>query len=197
MSTDYKVNVPAGTSGIWTVENFTVTRMDSAFTAIRALRDGRGSIPEGTYTRLCRNSRVIMSDTPDEIRDHLFFIHQAKGRVLIHGLGLGMVLQACARKAEVTHVTVVDASPDVIALVAPHYKAMFGDKLEIIEGDAYTWPIPKGATWDCAWHDIWDDLCEDNLPEMTKLHRRFGRKVGYQDSWGKSYLKYHLRRSRW
>lgn len=169
----YKVNVPEGSAGSWRIECFAVSLAAAQFSA---LREGARAVPPGTYTALKRDGYVIMSDTPAEISDHLEAIRKAHGHCLVNGLGLGMVLQAIARKAGVAKVTVIEKSVDVIALVAPHYAAMFGDKVEIINADAYEYQPPKGVRYGMVWHDIWDDLCTDNLPEMERLHRKYGRR---------------------
>lgn len=182
----YKIDVPEGSSGPWTVERFTVSAQDAELERLRSMFNGGRGCPEGTYTRLCRNSAVVMSDTRDEIADHLGVIHRCKDtrvkRVLINGLGLGVVLGAVLRNDHIEHVDVVEVDADVIALVGSHYADA---RLTIHHGDAYTIRWPKGLRWDVAWHDVWDDLCEDNLPLMAKLHRRYGRRVSWQTSWGR------------
>ena len=40
-----------------------------------------------------------------------------------------------------------------------------------------------------AWHDIWPDLTADNKDGYSTLHRRYGRRVGRQDSWGFEIVK--------
>jgi hypothetical protein len=65
-----KVELPECKSGIWRIEHTVVTSEDSAMTRLNVIKDGRGYVPEGTYTTLYRNSTVVMSDTPDEMRDH-------------------------------------------------------------------------------------------------------------------------------
>lgn len=187
----YKVNVPEGSAGSWRIECFTVSPTAAQFSA---LREGSRAVSPGTYTALKRDGYVIMSDTPAEIGDHLEAIRKAHGHCLVNGLGLGMVLQAIARKPEVTKVTVIEKSADVIALVAPHYAAMFGDKVEIVNADAYEYQPPKGVRYGAVWHDIWDDLCTDNLPEMERLHRKYGRRCDWQGSWGKWLLQYRRQR---
>lgn len=186
----YKVSVPEGRSGNWSIERFTVTEDKARFHQLQSLFAGRGGVKAGTYTGLYRDGYVIMSDTPDEIRDHIQFIHRATGNVLINGLGLGMCLQAVAKKPEVTHVTVIEQSEDVINLVSQHYLTMFPGKIIIVHADAYTYQPPKGMRYDTVWHDIWDDICLDNLPEMEKLHRKYGRRCDWQGSWCKEYLLY-------
>lgn len=124
-----------------------------------------------------------MSDTPDEIRDLYPIVWKAQGHVLINGLGLGVVLQACLQKEDVTRATVIEISPDVIALVAPHYREKYGDRFEVIQADALAWKPPKGVRYGAVWHDIWDTICWENLESMKLLHRRYGRRADWQGSW--------------
>lgn len=171
----YTVNVPEGTSGAWSVRRITVSEAESAFDRLRAVVNGGARyVPAGQYTQLLRGGTIVMSDTPDEIRDHLGLIYRASGRVLIGGLGLGVVLQALLRKDDITHVTVIEQSPDVVKLVAPSYT---DPRVEIIQADILQWKPPRGVIWDYAWFDIWDSICGDNLAEMTRLKRRFARRV--------------------
>lgn len=196
----FQVDVPAGTSGIWSVEKFVVSDEDSKrdrmMAAISPRSMGRFT-PPGSYTSLKRGRDIIMSDTPDEIRDHIYFITRAYGDVLIAGLGLGMVLNAVATNEDVKKVTVVENSPDVIKLVADHYRAKpYGPKLEIIEADIFDWKPAKGVTYNHAWFDIWDGLCTDNLDEMAVLNRRFARICPSKGSWGRELLLDRRRQER-
>jgi hypothetical protein len=186
----YKVDLPEGQSGDWAVEKFTVDEHGAQMSSLAGFIGGHGRhVPEGTYTKLTRDGDIVMTDTPNEIRDHLVFISEAHGRVLIHGLGLGMCVAACLEKEKVDHVTVVELCAEVIELVGVHLKEKYGDRLEIIEDDALTWKPPKGTRWDVAWHDIWDNICADNIEEMSRLHRRFGRRVEWQGSWCRDMVK--------
>ena len=183
---EYKVDVPERQSGDYCVERFEVTEDDAKWERLRSIMAySARSVPvtPGWYTRLVKGSGLLMSDTPAEVQDHLEAIARAKGHVLINGLGLGVVVQAMLEKPEVEHVTVIEVSPDVIALVGSHYKERFGDRLDIIEADALTWQPPKGIRYDVVWHDIWDSICTDNLPDMHKLHRKYGRRTDWQGSW--------------
>jgi hypothetical protein len=221
----YKVDLPEGTSGDWTIEHFEVNKQDASMERIRMVVTGMGrGVPEGTYTALKCGGRTIMSDTPDEIRDHLGAIAEAErygGHVLINGLGLGMVVAAvlnaerhceecsgyphrgectcepvAAKRYTVDKVTVIENSPDVIALVGPTLTERYGDRLEIIEADAFTYKPPKGIKYSVVWHDIWPDLCTENLKTMGTLHRRYGRRCDWQGSWGKELLRHHRRQEK-
>lgn len=181
-----KVTVPEGSKGDWVVERFTVDRED-----FHSLFAGR-AVPVGqTFTRLMRGGTLVMSDTPAEMRDHMEPVYKAKGSCLINGLGLGMVLQAVLAKPEVTDVTVVEISQDLVDLVAPHYA---DPRLTVVCADAFEYVLPKGKRYQMVWHDIWDDICADNLPEMAKIHRKYGRRTDWQGSWSKELCQYHKRR---
>ncbi len=191
---DYKVNVPEGESGEWKVTKFTVDKNDIG--SIRCAMAGR-PIDPGVYTRLMHNKAYdpMMSDTPAEIRDHLGFIRKATGSCLLNGLGLGVVLKAILDKPEVTHVDIVELEQDVINLVWPTYKD--GERITLYHADAYTIQWPKGTKWDCAWHDIWPDICTDNLPEIALLKHKYARRVKYQAAWVEDDLRYIRRRDRY
>jgi hypothetical protein len=195
----FKVTVPEGISGDWKVEKYEVSTQEASFGMLRSMVSAceRGRyVPAGTYKGLWRGNTIVMSDTPDEIRDHLPAIRAANGHCLVGGLGLGMVVAAMARKPDVTKVTVIEKSPDVIALVGPHLKSLFGDKVEIIESDLLTWTPPKGSKYGVAWFDIWDNMCGDNLPQMATLKRRYARRTSWKGCWGESQTKAYVQRSR-
>lgn len=182
---NYQVNIPEGKSGDWEVKKFTVTEEEASLDRIRGMFHGGRFTPAGTYTCIKRNGHIIMSDTPDEIQDHSSVIYHATGEVLINGLGIGMVLNAVLQKPEVSHVTVVEISQDVIDLVGSYYKQKYGDRLTIICADAFKYRPLKDVYYGAVWHDIWDNICSDNLKEMTRLHRKYSQKCGWQGSWAK------------
>jgi hypothetical protein len=196
---DLQVDVPEGTVGKWTVDRWTPDPNDIHF-QLQNMRDpARQILPGYTYTRLLRGDNPIMTDTPAELNDLWAILKKVRDSqepsVLIHGLGLGCVLNGCFIYGA-SNVTVVEKEEDVIALVGQHWQERYADRLEIIHGDAFTWKPPKGAHWDLVYHDIWDDLCTDNLKEMSKLHRRFGRRCEEQLSWCRDLLESQRRRNR-
>lgn len=176
------VNVPDGVSGSWRVETFTVTEAD-ARRNVRGILRPREYVCPGVYKRLMRGSVVVMSNTPMEVRTNMPIIHAATGNVLINGLGLGMVLSAILGKPDVSSVTVVERSEDVIRLVAPTYSE--DPRVTIIHDDAMSFRPEKSRRYNAVWHDIWDYICVDNLDEMKTLHRRYGRRTDWQGSWAR------------
>ena len=143
MYENYKVEIPQGKCGDWSVEQFEITERIAKIELMQSFfNNGRG-VPVGTYTALKVKGHLIMSDTPNEIRDHFSIIENARDHVLLNGLGIGMVLQAIIEKPEVTQVTVIESSKEVITLVGSFYQEKYGDKLTIIHADAFDWKPPK------------------------------------------------------
>lgn len=189
----YQVDLPEGESGDWKVERFEMTEAQCRLANIRASFQpgGRGHIYPGQYTALRYRGAVIMSDTPDEIMDHLSAIHRAAFTCRVHGLGLGMVVAAMLEKPEVERVDVVELEQDVIDLVAPTLQDRYGSRLRVIHDNVLTRKrLPDEGPYEVVWHDIWPTLSIDNLPEMKLLHRRWGRNTHWQGSWGRSWVEY-------
>jgi len=191
----YDVIVPDGKSGNWSIETFIVDDVAAQLYNSDALRRPGGGVlllHPGTYKRLCYGKTVVMSNTPMECRQHMSAVYHAKGHVLIAGLGLGMYLNAILQKKEVTRVTVIEKSEDVIKLVAPSF--VHDDRVEIIHADIFEWKPPKGESYYLAWYDIWNDMCSDNLKEMTRLKRKFGHRVDVQRCWAEAECREHKKR---
>ena len=176
------IEVPDGKSGDWKVSTFTVTEDELKIFNLRAaFHPSARSMEAGTYKQLKKGGTIVMSNTPAEIRDHVYFIHKATGHILINGLGLGVALAAILKKDDVKKVTIIENSEDVIKMVAPTY--LKDSRVEIIHCSAFDYKPSKGVRYNAVWHDIWDNICGDNLPEMHKLHRKYGRRTDWQGSW--------------
>jgi spermidine synthase len=186
MKMDIEIDVPEGRRGQWKVEEFEISEESARFENMRAsFSPGARHVRAGKFKRLMRGNTLVMSNTPAEISDHRQFIRIAKNceNVLINGLGLGVALKEILTSEKVKSVTVVERSIDVIALIAPTYQE--DKRVTIVNADAFDYMPPKGIRFGAVWHDIWDNICSDNLPEMTKLSRKYGRRCDWQGSWCK------------
>lgn len=195
-----RVTVPEGRSG--TVE---IRKMVSEKPSLRdQIRDDGRNIPEGyDFTALYRNGQIWMSDTPAEQRDHYPAIKAALDfqvqSALVNGLGLGMVVQALLLDTNVHHIDVVEIDDDVIRLVGQHYRdiaASIGKSVIIHHADAYTITWPWNTRWDIAWSDIWQHASTDNLPEMAKLGRKYGKRTKWHGMWLREELRAERRSER-
>lgn len=185
----YLVDVPAGSVGGCVVEPFEVNEEDARISSLRAAFSfgsaGR-AVPAGKYTALRINGSMMMSDTPSEIDDLWSAFRAARGHCLINGLGLGVVLNGFLMKPDVEHVTAVEINPDVAELVGTHWTETYGDRVTIVVADALTYSPPPRTRYGYVWHDIWPAICGDNLDDMKRLHRRYGRRCDEQGSWCRS-----------
>lgn len=183
------ITVPEGEVDGLAVQRFEVKPYDLENLRL-ALRGGRQTVP-GWYTRLVdkKTDTLWMSDTDAEKWDHFPAVQaiadRTAERVLIQGLGLGMVLQAALTYDHVHHVDVIEKDKRVIDLVGPHYT---GDaRVNIIHADAWeqmkAWP--RGTRWDVAWSDIWPDINPENIPEMDRMQRFYARRTGWHRSWSR------------
>ncbi len=182
-----KVSVPEGKSGEYWIDKKELK--PSGLSSEQAIYGDRAP-GIGVYTRLCgpvetdfMEDGIIMSDTPAEMADHAEAVEMAQGHILINGLGIGMVLLNSLLKPEVIKATVIEKSPDVIALVGPHYEKMFGGRFELIHEDALQYQPPAGAHYGMVWHDIWPSICSDNLQDMADLRERYVGNCDWQGSW--------------
>lgn len=209
--------LPTGVRGDCRVVRYTVTDMEARNLMLRALLNPHRNprvIPPGEYTQLWEGDTLWMSDTPGEVQDHSVLFQQATGRVLLHGLGLGMAAKRVMGLREVQHVTIVERSQDVLDLVAPHLLRAVGQPWEetrvgdhvvrydspaatILQGDAFEWSPRKTDHWDLIWHDIWPNLSTDNLVEMRALGNRFKRYADRQLHWGQDELRRISAQNKW
>ena len=185
----YKVSVPVGQSGDAAIEKFTVPE-GPTLESILIQKSGRRPPSPGEYTALTIRGQIWMSDTVAEIIDHLTAIQtirrtEAKS-VLINGLGIGLVVQAAIQSPSVRVIDVVENHGGVINLVGNYYHDMaekHGKTLNIRNGDALSIKWQAHECWNVVWHDIWQNVTADNLEQMKTLHRRYGRRCGWQGSW--------------
>ena len=124
----------------------------------------------------------------------MYFIREAQKskRILINGLGLGVCLAAILESDVPEKIVVVEKSEDVIKLVGPTFEN--DSRVEIIHADALEYKPPKGEKYDAVWHDIWPNICSDNLESMKKLHRKYGRRAAWQGSWARGLCELQKKR---
>lgn len=174
-----------GVAGEWRVKKFHVDEMGARMHNMRERLEGRKRyILPGDYWMLTQGSTCVMSNTPAEYADHYKFIQRATGDVLIGGLGLGMVVAALLRKPEVSSITVVEISQDVIDLVSPCYT---DPRVIIVHGDLNTW-VPD-RHFDYAWYDIWSYISGDEYQNMLDITKRLRKYVSHSDCWCKHECK--------
>lgn len=188
--------IPEGRRGVAAVEHFDVSDGDSNMSA---LRGGASFVPPGRYARLMIGSSVVMSDTRFERLTNYEIVRKSAGRVLVAGLGLGMILYPILRKEEVRSVLVVEKHQDVIDLIGPHFTS---SKLRVVCADIFAWTPEAGERFDVIYFDIWPTQATEHLAEMARLHQRFKSRLDrtnpecWMGSWARDFLRSQQREER-
>ncbi len=181
-----------GASGDWSLIKLRLPER-AAGSVIDARPDAFRFRP-GEYTELRRGGITFMTDLYDEWWTQRRAIERARsvgGRVLITGLGLGMVVEAILATpapAEVTSITVLEQSTDVISLVAAQLHRQFGQRIEIVHADAFSWRPSDGVRFDTVWHDIWPDPDAHHVDaDMAMLREHHEPWSEWQGFWPSDY----------
>ena len=146
----------------------------------------------GEYVRLTVGGELVMSDTPMERYTNKEFLSKANGRVLIAGLGLGMIIENLKHNRDVKSITVVEKSQDVIDLISPKITV---PNVKYICADIFDWIPPVKEKYDTIYFDIWANISESNLKDMQILHNKFKGRLNrendkaFMNSWMKEYLR--------
>jgi hypothetical protein len=118
-----------------------------------------------------------MSDQPREALDMADLARGTHGRVLLGGLGLGLLARMSAARADVTEVVVVEREAAVIELVAPVLPL---DKVSVVRSCLFEY-LHRLQSWrfDSAVFDIWytttaADYVNVVLPLRRLVASRFG-----------------------
>jgi hypothetical protein len=181
--------------GVAIISKFTFKKDDNPLYNLRHRRDGHWfmTMTDGTYARLHVNGELMMSDTRMERITNTPFLRNAKGRVFIAGLGLGLIIKNIIEKEEVEEVVVVEKYQDVIDLVMPYISH---PKLKVICGDVFEKILDKNDKYDTIYFDIWADISTDNLEQIKRLHLMYWVNKRSKESWMNSWMAEFLRKER-
>lgn len=187
--------IPPGESGLWRV----TTQEIPPFAVLAAKSMHNRDVEPGTQKGLHRytdstlytGGEIVMEDSLHERRQHLSFALNARGRVLVTGLGLGCVVRGLLCNPRVESIDVAEISEDVLSLVAGHMPK--DPRLKIHHVDAFEFVKSRGP-WDFAWHDIWTDT-DSGEPHLQVAHMQLFlncmRRAKRQGAWAMP--RHHLR----
>lgn len=113
-----------------------------------------------------------MTISPSEIETIQPHIDACSGKVLTLGCGLGYFAYMASLKENVSEVTIIERSPEVIKLFTEHILPQFEnkDKIHIIQADAieYISKLEDGK-FDYCFADIWDGPAQIEVYLQVKL----------------------------
>ena len=161
------IKIPTAAHGRWELKTEVLRPFEAFVCNDFVITEDRRMLPqigffseEYPFPAVLENGCEWMTLQPNEMVTTMPAIKQAHGRVLTFGLGLGYFAYHAAQKKEVTSVTVVDISPDVIDLFKTHILPQFPnkEKIELICEDAFSFADTKLAgNFDFVFADIWHD----------------------------------------
>jgi len=185
--------------GVATISTFEFENAKNPLFNLRAIRDGGMMfyVRDGKYVRLYINRELVMSDTHPERISNSQFVTYANGKVLIAGLGIGLIIKNIINKECINEIIIIEKYQDVIDLVSPVFN---NSKIKYICADIFDWKPTKNDKFDTIYFDIWSEINQDNLLEIRKLHNRFKFNLNrsnpycYMNSWMKEYLQQRKRK---
>jgi hypothetical protein len=127
---------------------------------------------------LSRDGETWMASSMLELESHAWHLSQAKGTVLVAGLGMGMFVHAAASKDDVDRVVVLEIDPEVIEI----FRMSSGfdgwptrHKIAVINADALdpsSGPSVSSALGghrpDYLYADIWAEFPNEQAPGQTR-----------------------------
>lgn len=139
-------------------------------------------------TKINDTVQCVMSNNLFERLTNQNFIDTAKGDVIIFGLGLGLILFPLLEDSEITSITVIDNSIDIIDNIGPIIKNYdVNDKLTIIQGDAFTYYQQLNETkFDVMYFDYWnivDSTIQTDMETLKELYKNNIKETGQIMYW--------------
>ena len=129
------------------------------------------------YHHNCWNTWMV--DTPSDFRAMQKYAARASGNVLTTGLGLGLVAHELCLNDAVEGVTVVERSPEVIALVAKYLPQ--DGRIKVVCDDFWRFVMLDDTAWDSIIVDHWvfhrvDEQAAIYLNEVIPFNKSLSRK---------------------
>lgn len=148
---------------------------------------------EFPYPALLEGEEIWMSIIPHEIETMASSIEEAKGKVLVYGLGLGYFAYMAAEKEEVASVTVIEKDEELVAWFLDAVLPLFPhqEKVKIIQGDALGHHCKKGE-YDFLFADLWHEA-RDGYPLYKRLLKAH-HPIPVQRFWIEGEILTYLRR---
>ena len=130
-------------------------------------------------------SKTMMTNNEFEMITNQKFIDNAKGDVIIFGLGIGLIIYPLLQDDNIKSITIVEVDKDLIDETFPILlKADTKSKLKVVNSDAFQYQDDK--KYDTIYFDIWAIINEQAFSEMKVLSNKFSSNLN-QDGWIESW----------
>lgn len=152
---------------------------------------------EFSFPAVLEGGNEWMTLTPIDLDTCQNEIATAKGKCITFGLGLGYYTYMVSNKPDVSSITVIEKSRDVIELFSEYILPQYPNrnKIRIINADAFEYAgndMP-GEKYDHAFVDIWRDV-SDGFPMYMKMKQLEKLNPGTSfNYWIEGFMLSHLR----
>ena len=198
------IKIPNVTDGRWELKTESYKPYRGVICGDMTVTDDLCEVPplgffeeEFRFPAVLEDGNEWMTLTPVDLDTCDEAIERAHGKVITFGLGLGYYAYMVSEKECVESVTVIEKSPDVIALFKKHILPQFprSDKVRIINADAFEYAeriMPReGYTY--AFVDTWRDA-SDGAPMYERMKPLERLNAGTEfDYWIENFLVSRLR----
>lgn len=202
------IKIPEAELGTWKLTNMKLKPCEAFVCNDFLVPPDRRLIPqigffteEFKYPAVLENGREWMTLMPNETVTTLPAVRAANGKVLTFGLGLGYFTYMTSQKENVSSVTVVELSRDVIKLFEEFILPQFPnrDKIKIVCDDAFGFieNSMKNEDFDFVFADFWHDVSDgrEHYLRLKEYEKNFpNTKFTY---WLEETIKCYLDRDLW
>jgi hypothetical protein len=139
-------------------------------------------------TKINDTVQCVMSNNLFEKLTNQNFIDTARGDVIVFGLGLGLILFPLLEDDEISSITVIDNSIDIIDNIGPIIKNYdVNNKLTIIQGDVFThYQQLNEMKFDVMYFDYWnivDSTIQTDMEMLKELYKNNIKETGQIMYW--------------
>lgn len=122
-----------------------------------------------SFLALSYKGEIWMNISPNEINTMQPSINEAKGNVLVYGLGLGYYPFMIALKDDVKSITIIEKDKNIIDIFKKNLFQFFKnkEKINIVEADAFDY-LESSPKYDYVFVDLWHNPI-DGLPIYLKF----------------------------
>jgi hypothetical protein len=176
-----EVDIPEGVSNDFEVAHYTSETTDNMWQTYLNMKNETHDSHIVLLKEGC--PMPIMQDSEAEYNEHQWLWDNATGDILIGGLGIGLVNEILINNDDITSITIVENSQDVIDLVWEHCAK--DDRFTLILEDFETWEIPDDMEWNIIWADTWlIDNTLDNYDYKLLITNKYSQHTTNIGFWG-------------
>lgn len=130
--------------------------------------------------RLYENEELWMCNHNVDISEHQEIANKCEGKILIGGLGLGVILKQLQKKDDIIKVIVIDNSPEVIKMVWKYLE--LDNRFKIIQDNIKHYIKTTTKTFDYIYIDTFLDMNKKIYKKKVLPLKKLAEKMAPKDN---------------